>query len=109
MIAVSNGDAGTTHAPKKVINTGKSTDTVNNAEKIANSSANEVSFYRRHRNPSKIKNENLGGKRIPDFVIPGKGGLSKEDLEYMKKYNIAKLQFHEIERENDKEIEGKEI
>ena len=69
---------------------------------------NEVAFYRRHRDSNKIENHNLGGKRIPDFIIPGHDGLSKEDLEYMRKFGIAKLQFHEIERENDKEIEGME-
>lgn len=109
MIALNTGDANTTQAPKRVINTGISTRgiTVNKAEEIANASAmNEVSFYRRHRNSSKIKNQNLGGKRIPNFVIPGRDGLSKEDLEYMKRFSIAKLQFHELELEIDKEKEG---
>lgn len=111
LIALNTGDAGTTQAPKRVINNGISTIgiTVNKAEEIANASAmNEVSFYRRHRNSSRIKNQNLGGKKIPDFVIPGRGGLSKDDIEYMKKFDIAKLQFHERELEIDKEKEGTE-
>lgn len=110
MIDLYSGDAMTTHAPKQVFNSGRSNTKVNNAEKLSEIVVNEAAFYRRYRNASKIKNENLGGKRMPDFFIPGMGGPSEEDIEYMKKFDIPILEIHEIEREKkvENELESRE-
>lgn len=105
LIVVSDADARTTWAPKKVKNYGDYTKKARNIDEINNKDS-EVTMYRRFRNHKKISNENYGGRRLPDFF----GGVpfDEEIREILRKNKIPCLVVHyekyrEIEQLNKNE------
>ena len=87
-------DAGTTWAAKRIRMSGGILINVANIPEMIYS-GNEVAFYRRYLDKNKITNENLGGKRLPDFIVGGYGGMTDETYSILKKYNIGILIIHD--------------
>lgn len=87
-------DAATSHGNKEIKMYGQrgSTVSVNNAMYIAN----ETAIYRRYREHNERKNEELGGRIIPDFVVCDKVPEKTEGeyFELLRKYNIAIMIIH---------------
>lgn len=86
-------DAMTTQGPKRIRMRGKILKNVANIPEVIYTN-NEVAFYRRYIDKNKITNENLGGKRLPDFIVGGTG-ITPETYAILKKYNIGILIIHE--------------
>jgi len=74
-------DANTTHTPKSVIASGYVSN-INEPEKVHSMLGNEVAFYRRYRDHSKIYNANAGGKVRPLGIASG----TKEYMTLINKY-----------------------
>jgi len=105
LISSSKWDAGTTHIAKRVKNKGRVDTKVKDisklAEKTFGNSGNEVAFYRRYRNHMDVKNDNRGGRKMPDaYGIANIALLDEETKEFCKKYNIPIVVLHAERYEN---------
>lgn len=105
LITVYNTDAAVDHDNKSVKATGIVGDIM-----VPTEIRSEVATYRRHRNHQNRENEELGGKKIPDFWF---GDTSQEDEEMLRKYHIPVLVLHpekylepqKLKNKNEAEIE----
>lgn len=70
---------------------------------------NEVAQNRNIKKNENINNENMGGKILPDAYCGGIDGLTQEDIEIMKKYNIPIIEIDKkcymkpVQKENTNE------
>lgn len=108
----SNSDAGTDHVARRIHGVGGRKRKIDynilkrDGVYVFN---NEVAQNRNIKRNENINNENMGGKILPDAYYGSSDGLTQEDIEIMKKYNIPIIEIDKecymkpVQKENIKE------